>query len=230
MKKLIMLSMLVVLYGTVAKAQVKIGAIGGPSFVTFTGSDVESWGGLYSDPKMMVKFHFGLFFNYPINDQFSLESRVIYSAKGPKYSGDYTEYDDQTFELYEGTMTVTKQLSYLEIPVLVNYKVAEKVVVFVGPQVGFRLAAKAKSEFTGTSQGGSNLSTSETNDQKEYYTGIDFGLLLGVGYDLSETLGLNIAFNPGLSKIAHYEYEGTDTKYDVKNSSFTISLRYIFRQ
>ena len=230
MKKLIMLSMFVVLLGTGVNGQVKIGAIAGPSLVNFTGSDVEQWGELYSKPSMKVKFHVGFYFIYPINDKLSIEPRIVYSAKGPKYTGDDSEFDDQTFELYEGTKTITKQLSYLELPILVNYRVYEKIVMFAGPQIGFLITAKAKSEFSGTSQGGNTLTTDDTEDQKDYYTSIDFGLLFGVGYELNDKIGISLSYNPGLSKIAQDEYEGDVTKYDVKNSAFMISLRYVLKQ
>ncbi|MBX2961198.1 MAG: PorT family protein [Cyclobacteriaceae bacterium] len=230
MKKLVLLTLLVALFGTVVNAQVKIGVMGGPSFVNFTGSEIKEWGSLDSEPSMKVKFHLGFYFIYPINDQLSIEARILYSAKGPQYSGNAQEYDDQTFEMYSGTKTITKQLSYLELPILVNYKVHEKIVLFAGPQVGFRLAANARSEFTGTSQGGSTLTTDKTSNQNDYYSGIDFGLLVGIGYELSDKLGVNLAYNPGLSKIAQYEYEGEVTKYDVKNSAILISLRYVLKQ
>lgn len=230
MKKLLFLSLLVAGIVTVASAQLEIGVVGGPSFVSFSGNDVEMWGELYQKPNMKVKFHLGAFFNYRLNDQFSLEPRILFALKGPQYKGETEEYDEETFMLVTGEKKVTKMLTYIDLPLLLNFHASEQLSLFAGPQIGLRMGAKAKSEFSGAAQGGGSVSYSRTSDQKEYYYGTELGVYLGLGYKLNDDLSVNLIYNPGISKIAHVEYEGEDEKYDVKNTSILLSLRHSLKK
>lgn len=204
MKKFITLIILMMFMGTAAKAQLDFGAVFGPGFATFGGKDQEIWGGTESKAKMQLKFHVGILASYRLNDNLSIEPRLLYSLKGPKYSGNVIGL---------GEMSYKKLLSYLDIPVLLKYNISEDFSVMAGPQLSFLLSAKVDDG-------------EEKYDAKDEYESTDFALVIGAGYMVTETIGINLFYDMGMAKIAGYE----SYSYDVKNNVIKVSIIYLFKR
>ncbi len=226
MKKLITLSVLVVLCGTLAKAQVKISVVAGPSFTNFIGSDAEEWGEVGEKPKMAVRFHGGLVVQYPFNDKLSAISGLQYSGRGATYSG---EVDGQS-----GTFTAEykKMLYYLDIPLSIQYAISDKFSMQAGTQVSILTSAKVKNN----QEAQDNFLLPKTEDAKDYYSSFDMSFNIGPVFKLSEKLGVQLLYQHGLLKIAKEEEYNVDThqvediKRKVMNQGFKLSLIYVVKE
>jgi len=202
MKKVLLSAVAVMAFMSVSAQETRFGVKAGANLATFTG-DVD-------DAKSKVGFHVGGFAEIKLTDKFAIQPEILFSTQGAKSEesalGSKAEYKSN--------------LSYLNIPVMAKYYVAEKFSIEAGPQIGFLLSAKEKYEFSGN-----GVSESGEEDAKDFYKSIDFGVNFGAGYDFTENLSVGLRYNLGLSNIAETE-EGSDAK--VKNSVFSLSVGYKF--
>jgi hypothetical protein len=117
-------------------------------------------------------------------------------------------YSAQGGKVSAGGADYTTNLNYINIPVMAKYYVADAFSIEAGPQIGFLMSAK-----------------SDGTDIKEFCNSTDFGLNLGAGYNLNETMSLGLRYNMGLSNVIK-DVAGVST--DSKNSSIQLSFGYKF--
>jgi hypothetical protein len=122
---------------------------------------------------------------------------VFYSIKG-------TQNDD--------AIDSRAVLDYIDVPVLVRFKVGEGFNLFAGPQVSFLTKSKFEGNF-----GGSTVSLN-TNTIKN----TDAGLVVGLGYNLPAGLNIQGSYDYGMTPIFK------DSDADVYNRGFKVSLGYTF--
>ncbi|MDM1097599.1 PorT family protein [Myroides odoratimimus] len=152
---------------------VKIGAKGGLSISNISNLDESS-----SRPA----FHIGAVAEIFINEKFSIQPELLYSAQGARY--DYTE-TIEGYNFYSSkTKTETLKLDYITIPVIAKYYIVKGLNVQAGPQFAFNVTAKNHME-----------------DIKENVKSFEFGLGLGAGYELSNGIFFDTRYNVGLSKV-----------------------------
>ncbi|MFB3389006.1 porin family protein [Flavobacterium sp. LAR06] len=202
MKKIIMTAAAVMAFAFSNAQETKFGVKGGVNFANLTG-DTE-------DASLKVGFHVGGFAEIKVSDKFSVQPELLYSTQGAKFDESGEGFDIEN----------KLNLSYLNIPVMAKFYVAEKFSLEAGPQIGFLLSAKAKSE--GTDEG---ITLSAEEDVKDSFESIDFGVNFGAGYDFTENLSAGVRYNLGLSNIAKTE-DGDDFK--MNNSVFSLSVGYKF--
>ncbi len=147
-------------------------------------------------------FHVGFMAEGLKCDVFALQAEIIYSAQG-------SDYEEEEFDL-SGTV----KLDYLNIPIMGKYYVADGFSIQAGPQIGFLLSAK--DEYEG-----------EDIDIKDFVKGTDFGVNLGLGYELENGLNFAARYNLGLSN--NLEDEGFESEgAEYKNSVIQISVGWFF--
>ena len=168
----------------VANAQVKYGAKAGLNFTNVSG-DVN-------DNKIKIALHFGGFANFAITDKFSVQPELLYSAQGAKFE-DAGDNDNL-------------RLHYLNIPILGQYNDPSGFYGETGPQFGFMLSAKVKSD-------------GNTYDAKDGFKTVDFGWAFGAGYRVTEEAKIGLRYNLGLSNIA-------DGGGKLHNSVLQLSVAY----
>lgn len=189
MKKITLSIIAVLAFGFTNAQEVKFGVKGGLNIANL-GGDIE-------DNKSLVGFHIGGFAEIKLTDKFAVQPELLFSTQGTKFDGD----GDGKYNF-----------SYLNVPVMAKFYVADKFSLEAGPQIGFLLSAKAKAG-------------DEDEDVKDSFKSIDFGVNFGAGYDFTENLSAGIRYNLGLANILDTE-EGNDTK--IKNSVFSLSVGYKF--
>jgi opacity protein-like surface antigen len=142
--------------------------------------------------------HGGLFANLALAKPFSIQPEVLYSMKGVK--------DNST------PVEITQRLTYIDVPVAFRAS-ASDFFVEAGPQAGFLLSAKSDA-------------TGENVNVKSNFRSVDFGYILGVGYQPQRGgLGISGRYNGGFLSVAKDPIDGTEAA-DVRNSVFQVSLTY----
>lgn len=99
--------------------------------------------------------------------------------------------------------------SYLNIPIMAKVYPIEGLNIEIGPQLGYLLSAKEKD-------------TNNSQDAKEGYKSLDFGLTFGAGFKLADyNLIFGLRYNLGLSNIL-------ENNNNIKNGVFQVSVGYLF--
>lgn len=188
MKKIILTAAAVFAFGFANAQDVKFGAKVALNVSNISGDDT-------GDLKSLIGGQFGGFAEIGISDKFAIQPELMYSMQGAKYDGGKTN------------------LSYLNVPVMAKYFVAEGFSLEAGPQIGFLLSAKDKED------------GEDSVDMKDELESIDFGVNFGAGYDFTENLSAGLRYNLGLTNIVK-NVPGEDFK--ITNNVFSVSLGYKF--
>lgn len=189
--------------------------------------------------KSKMGFHIGGFAEYPINEKFTLQPELLFSTQGNTYG--YKDYYGGG-SYYEGADYNVK-LNYLNLPIIVKYKIIEKLSIDFGPQIGFLMSAKTKIDVTEDSSDPTENYSVEIdllNDGTYDFGGttiqvkgranrLDFSLNLGASYDITEKIFIQGRYNLGLSTIDKNSTNGESTNsWNLKNGVFQISAGYRF--
>ena len=186
-----------------------------------------------------IGFHIGGFAEYEINDKFTLQPELLFSTQGNTYGykdyyGGGSYYDGADYNL---------KLNYLNLPVIVKYKIIEKLSIDFGPQIGYLMSAKTKIDVTEDSRDPSQNYSVEidmlndgtynvggtTIQTKASVNRLDFSLNLGASYDITEKIFLQGRYNFGLSTVDKNSTNGASTNsWNMKNSVFQLSAGYRF--
>lgn len=112
-----------------------------------------------------------------LTSHFAIEPGVYYSMQG-------TKVDEVSLKIKN---------DYLNIPVLFKGYVYEGFNLFAGPQLGFKVSSKAK-----LSGSGASITTDAMSDA---FKSVDFGIVVGAGYQSSMGLLFSLSYNIGLANV-----------------------------
>ncbi|WP_228851897.1 porin family protein [Aegicerativicinus sediminis] len=166
MRKIYLLTALMLCLNLGVEAQeLHFGVKGGLNFSSIGGDET-------GDMKTLTSFHVGGLMEIMLNEQFSLQPELIYSAQGAKEDGGDGELN----------------LDYLNVPVMAKYYATEALSIEAGPQFGILINSK----ITG---GGEEL------DLDDLTKSFEFGLGVGLSYKILENLFVSGRYNIGLSNV-----------------------------
>lgn len=165
MKKLLVLAGLACFTAGVLQAQVAPGIKGGVNV-----TDVSNLNG-----DNRVSGHIGLFLHKTLNARWCIQPEVLYSGQGQK------------FQTAAGERTLA--LSYIQVPVMVQYYPVRQLYFEFGPQVSFLTSAKVK--------GGDTKAEVDDN-----YRTADVGLNVGIGIAATRQIGFYGRYQAGLTDIS----------------------------
>ena len=152
-------------------------------------------------------FTAGVFADYRFNDWFALSADLLYSREGTTIKSDG----------YKQTM----KSNYLNIPILANFYVLDKLAFKVGVQPGIFLSAKIKDNSSGND---------ETVSVSDLYKGMDFSFPIGVSYEFFNRLIVEARYTIGAAKVL--DSGKFNEAYNIapksRNNYFTISAGYRF--
>jgi hypothetical protein len=177
-----------VLMTVCANAQVNFGIKGGLNFYNLKGDDIEA------DSK--VGLHLGALAHIHLSETWAIQPELVFSGQG-------AEADDSGDD-------VKLALNYLNAPLMFQYMFDNGFRLQAGPQLGFLLSAKAKSEGNST-------------DVKDNFNSIDLSLPIGVGYISPSGFGVDARYAFGLSNVN----ENDDS--EIMNSGFQLGVFYQFQ-
>jgi len=188
MKKLIFSLVLLTLLSSAAMAQVEFGLKAGAMLSNTKVIDADSLPG--TDAK--VSFLMGGFLNIPINDKFGVRPELLYANKGNE---NYNRH-------------------YINLPIMLQYNLIDKLKIEVGPDIGYLL--------------GPSSGNTRSNDTKD----LDIGINLGVSYDILDKLNIGLRYNMGIIDTHEFQTSrfgfGSDPenlpKYNVQNRTLQLSV------
>ena len=205
MKKIILSSLFVLAVSFTYAQKAEFGIKGGLNVANqnYSGDGAPS-------PLAIIGFHVGGFADIKISEKFSIQPELLYSTQGSKFNllvnTNGSNYDTEN----------TFLLSYINIPVMFKYYATEKFSLEAGPQIGFMVDSKLKTDVIGQSV---------TQDAKDLFESVDFGLNLGAGYDITKKISAGIRYNFGLTNVMKSE---SGDNSEIKNSVFSLSVGYKF--
>lgn len=172
-------------------AQVQFGPKAGLNLANIVGSDADG-------SKMQAGFYAGGFARLSLTDNIKVQPELLFSAQGAKYENNI-----------EGTIINSNlHFNYINVPIMVQYHTQMGLFLETGPQIGFLMSAKTKTEGV-------------TSDIKDTLKSTDFAWGVGAGYQLGNGLGINARYNVGLSKL-----DDADNS-NVKNGVIQVGLFYV---
>lgn len=194
MKKLLLSVVAIFALTTVTNAQ-NIGAVLGGNIANVS---VDN---LTTDSKF--NFTIGLFAEFMLSDKLGIQPELIFSGQGFKF--------DEEDIIGSGLFIELKQkLTYVNVPVLVNYYVVENFYLQAGPYLGFLTNAEQNVSGSLGILGG---------DNKDSFESTDFGVSIGAGFKV-EKFNLGFKYQLGMSEI--------QSASNMKNRVLNISLGYRF--
>lgn len=195
---------------TAQTEKVKLGVKAGLNLASLTFDESE----LNSSDKS--GFTAGLMVEIPLTKKFSIQPELLYSQQGTK-----TSFSDQdvTNSHYKSTIN----LNYLNIPVMLKYYVLKGLSLQAGPQIGILL--KANNKYQDNFLGYENH---ESFNLKEYSTGIDTSVNLGLAYQFKDKFYTDLRYNISYSNVFKEGDANHFINNDMKNRVFQISIGYFF--
>jgi len=216
---LILIGLTVLVCKMVSAQEIKWGVKAGANLSTLS-TDL-------SGEKYLVGYHFGGFAEFKLSEKFFIQPEFLYSLEGAKIDDSFSFEDEgATFGIdYKETI----KLTYLQLPVIMKYRVAEHLNFEFGPQVGLLLNAKSDYDVTIWFDN-EELSESGSEKIKDQIKSLDFALNFGLGYEFNNNMFIQGRYHLGLSNIddSNDMVEESISRGSIKNRSFQISIGYKF--
>lgn len=151
--------------------------------------------------QFIVGFNAGAFAQFKVK-KITLQPEILYSQQGN--SVHFTLYSPGGGPYSANLKSI---FNYLNIPIIVKYKLGKVFNVQAGPQLGFVLVAKEQSTFSSSYQDVKN-------------TNSDFSMVLGVGAEFLPGITIDSRYNAGLTNVA--------STGSAKNQVIQLSVGYRF--
>lgn len=185
MKKLLLITALAFFtFSSVQAQDFRFGAKAGVNFASLNGDDTDDLDGKAS-------IHVGGVARISLSELLALQPEVVYSRQGAKSSD-----DDKLF------------LDYINIPILVDFTLADGFSLQGGPQIGININGIAKDGESGNEVDIEDVET------------VDLGVGIGVQYILPMNLFFQARYVIGFSDVVK--------DVDAKNSVIGVSVGYFF--
>lgn len=181
MKKIITILCLLIT-GSAMSQNISGGIKGGANFTNFTGGDFSGLG-----KKVLVGFHAGAYLNFGLGPV-AIQPELLVSTGGAKFS----EIDEEV------------KLTYVSIPVMVQFKPGGGFYLEAGPQVGFKISEDIGDDTV-----------------EDFAKGLDLGVGAGLGYSFGK-FGIGGRYIVGLSKVG--DFDSGDVDPDFKNSTIQVGV------
>jgi hypothetical protein len=168
-----------------AFAQIQLGLKAGANFSNFTGGDFQN-----VEKEALTRPYAGAYVRWRFANNLGLQPELLFSEQGAKLKSGTEEFD--------------AKVSYLNIPVMVQYHFGG-VYLEAGPQVGFKLNEDAPDSVSG-----------------DFAKSNDVALAVGLGFETKIGLGINARYTMGLTSVGNSDLPNSD----FKNGVFQLGLFY----
>ena len=196
----------------------KFGIIGGANYSTLVG-DVNDTD--FINIQRRLSFHLGLFAEVGISQKFTFSPRLLFSSQGLRSEGNISAFRnfDQIIVGIEEFESI-ERANYLNIPLFFNFNFAKEVGLNFGPQLGFLINTSTITKIENSHGSTEKDKFSVNGDFK-----LDYGVALGLLYNFSEDLFVELNYYQGISNISR----NPDIRFENKNNNsvFQLSVGYV---
>ncbi|MBL1221117.1 PorT family protein [Chryseobacterium sp. L7] len=207
---------------TQSKSPISFGVKGGMNVSSHTDGNEDTYYWSKYERSAKIGFNAGVFANIPISGKFSVQPEVLYNGLGSKIES------TMNFDIPLARMDIkeTLSLSYLSVPVMLQYNLMPDLYVEAGPEFGYLLGGRYKNESTQTSSiDGSSSTQSQSGKIAMYmFNKFNFGIGIGAGYYFTQNLAVTARFTGGITNI--YKHNTGDA---VRNNALQVGLAYKFK-
>lgn len=217
--KLVILLLTVNTLVITAHAQVQFGVKGGLNFSEMLTSGTPTT--IINGTDQHLKYfpystaHAGVFAYVPLAKKWGFQPELVFSLQGTTGKPEQYYLVSVTEEDY--------RFSYLNLPLLVKYKLPVGFFAETGPQIGLLLHAKVNETMVGATN---------NYNVKDQYKSTDFSWTFGAGYCSPFNLGFDIRYNLGLTDVSNASAKGLSSAPipdgKMKNSVIQMGIFYIF--
>ncbi len=172
----------------------------------------DEWGIPDEFQKNTFNFMGGIFVDYPLNNVFSIESGIYYAPRSLKIEYLYENYHDYQKQniSWRSTCDIEMKMSYLEIPMLLKIH-TDVITPYAGISAAILLGNDGIDYITtgtGYDQDGT-INYDNTNDIsasniKDCLNSLVFNAQMGLQYNLTDSIVIDIRYVLGLSAIEKY--------------------------
>lgn len=169
---------------------VKLGIKGGLNVANFYG-DIQ-------DNSIRTSVHIGLVSEFVVSKVFSIQPEILFSGQG---------FTDDGTNAYS-----RKKFNYINLPIMGKfYVLKENLSIEAGPQVGFLVSSKNK--------------TNTTNYSVQNQQVVDFGINAGAAYEFNNHVFVQTRYNLGLTNV---NKSSAAFAQNYSNSVIQVSVGYFF--
>ena len=174
-KYLFTLLFIFLLFGANAQ-KFRSGIKGGFNFSTLYIDEVE-------DRQIRPGFHIGVFGQSPLSEAVALQTELLFTTAGNRSIYSTGPFDGE----------IDFNINYLQLPIMLNFKIADAFEIHVGPYAAYLIGANTSSE--------GDFGSSFSELDRDNFQNFDFGLASGVGFNLDD-LQVGVRYNLGFNEIA----------------------------
>lgn len=199
MKKLLF-SFSLLLIGSICYSQV--------SFGVKSGINIATTRDLIAYPRNRLGWYAGGLAKIPIHKKFFLQPELLYSTKGNR---SYNQI---------GTSKIVTRINYLNVPILLGFKIDKKSSLVFGPELGYLTSVHLD-----YSEGG-NIDVT-----KNFPPRLDIGLDVGLNYKITYNISFELRYNYGFKTL--YSVDAAGNRYSENkgaNRVFQIGFNYVLQQ
>jgi hypothetical protein len=204
MKKLTLalLCMILAAGAAMAQKQFTFGPKIGVDYTHFWDNEVDASG--------QLNYQAGLFMEYRFTDKFSIAPEVVFAAQGAK-----------TKKVIE----TTYHTNYINVPVLLKWYVIKPLSIDFGPQLGINVYSKETIKYVPQQEAPMlKMIADGTYDIKDVTKTVDFGVALGLTYNITEEVFVQGRYTMGMINVFETEYTSNNFKYG--NAQIAIGYRF----
>ena len=173
-----------------------------------SGINIATTRDLIAYPRNRLAWYAGGLAKIPISKKFFLQTELLYSTKGNR---SYNQV---------GPLKIVTRLNYLNVPILLGYKIDQKTSLLFGPELGYMTSAHIA------------LSNGENfNESNSYHPKFDMGLSIGLNYRIVNDVGFEVRYNYGFKTFYYIDRSGVrhdETK--AGNRVFQIGVNYLLHK
>jgi hypothetical protein len=214
----LMTLLFIVLVGTEVLGQTRFGIEAGVNLAKINVKEDPS-SGFSPTYSSKIGLRIGALADIGIGEHLAVQPGIFYSMRGGKIKIDLAGF---------GSAETERTVSYLEVPILVQYKINAgpgRVFVGLGPSIGMALSGKDKQTYDYGAFGSGDTSVtvkfgSDTTETKK----LDFAGVFNVGYELNMGVFVRVSYYLGLANMANNP-PGRDDK--ATNRGVSVSVGYL---
>lgn len=145
------------------------------------------------DNSIAISPHFGLYYSIVVTEKFGLQPELLYSVQPTHFN--------------VNNVSATRNLSYINLPVMAKLYVANGFNLQFGPYVGILASVKSDDD--------ADVSI------KANFRGMDYGVGLGAAYEFAGGFNLGTRYNLGLADVSSnaVNSSGTVVTVDTRNTN-----------